>query len=226
MNQNCSSSNRKCVLQELQEVGREIMLLPKETVPFDEFYSNIIGGNTLRAFHRIDKENSGPRTILLDFLKNNELTLIEELKLCKSIEDIDFLSEKLEIALRNELSENVVKRVLASYNSVRKLIDLILEQIVLVSCALDDFRQNLIHLLRVPLDSFILNSSCLFSFNERNQLKLDNIGGGFLSVKTKEQYYAVQSHLRNVAESNNIDHPIYFDVLWRDRINYQYNLFE
>jgi hypothetical protein len=42
MNQNCSSSNRKCVLQELQEVGREIMLLPKKTLPFDEFYSNII----------------------------------------------------------------------------------------------------------------------------------------------------------------------------------------
>ena len=226
MNQNCSSSTRKCVLQELQQVGKEIMLLPKKTLPFDEFYSNIIGGNTLRAFHRIDKENSGPRAILLDFLTNNELTLIEELKSCKSIEDIDFLSEKLEIALRNELSENVIKRVLDSYNSVRKLIDLILEQIVLVCCDLDGFRKKLIHLLRVPLDSFILNSSCLFSFNERKQLNLDNNGGGFLSIKTKEQYYAIQSHLRNVAESNKIDHPIYFDVLWRDRINYQYNLFE
>ena len=151
---------------------------------------------------------------------------LEELKLCKSTQDIDFLSEKLEIALRNELSENVIKRVLVSYNSVRKLIDLILEQIVLVFCDLDGFRKKLIHLLRVPLDSFILNSSCLFSFNERKQLNLDNNVGGFLSIKTKEQYYAIQSHLRNVAESNKIDHPIYFDVLWRDRINYQYNLFE
>jgi hypothetical protein len=224
MNQNCSSSTRKCVLQELQQVGREIMLLPKETVPFDEFYSNIIGGNTLRTFHRIDKENSGPRTIILNFLNKNELTLIENLKSCKSIEDIDFLSEKLENTLRNELAENVVKRVLASYNSVRKLIDLFLEQIVLVCCDLDGFRKKLIHLLRVPLDSFILNSSCLFSFNERKQLNLDNNAGGFLSIKTKEQYYAIQSHLRNVAESNKIDHPIYFDVLWRDRITYTNNI--
>lgn len=224
MNTNCSSSTRKCVLQELQEVGRELMLLPKKTLPFDEFYSDIIGGNTLRAFQKIDKENRGPQAIILNFLASNKLSLIEELKLCKSVEDIDFLSEKLEFALRNELSENVIKRVLASYNSVRKLIDLILEQIVLVSCALDDFRQNLIHLLRVPLDSFILNSSCLFSFNERKQLNLDNNGGGFLSIKTKEQYYAIQSHLRNVAESNKIDHPIYFDVLWRDRITYTNNI--
>jgi hypothetical protein len=217
-------SNRKCVLQELQEVGREIMLLPKKTLPFDEFYSNIIGGNTLRAFHRIDKENRGPQAIILNFLAINKLSLIENLKTCKSIEHIDFLSEKLEISLRNELSENVIKRVLDSYNSVRKLIDLILEQIVLLSCALDDFRQELIHILRVPLDSFILNSSCLFSFNERKQLNLDNNGGGFLSVKTKEQYYGIQSHLRNVAESNKIDHPIYFDVLWRDRITYTKNI--
>jgi hypothetical protein len=226
MNQNCSSSTRKCVLQELQEVGREIMLLPKKTLPFDEFYSNIIGGNTLRAFQKIDKENRGPQAIILNFLAINKLSLIENLKTCNSIEHIDFLSEKLEISLRNELSENVIKRVLASYNSVRKLIDLILEQIVLVCCDLDGFRKKLIHLLRVPLDSFILNSSCLFSFNERKQLNLDNNAGGFLSIKTKEQYYAIQSHLRNVAESNKIDHPIYFDVLWRDRINYQYNLFE
>ena len=82
MNTNCSSSTRKCVLQELQQVGKEIMLLPKKTLPFDEFYSNIIGGNTLRAFHRIDRENSGPRTILLDFLKNNKLTLKDR---CKTI---------------------------------------------------------------------------------------------------------------------------------------------
>lgn len=224
MNQNCSSSTRKCVLQELQEVGREIMLFPKKTLSFDEFYSNIIGGNTLRAFHRIDKENSGPREIILNFLTCNKLSLIGDLNSCKSIEDIDFLSEKLEIALRNELSENVIKRVLASYNSVRKLIDLILEQIVLVCCDLDGFRKKLIHLLRVPLDSFILNSSCLFSFNERKQLNLDNNAGGFLSIKTKEQYYAIQSHLRNVAESNKIDHPIYFDVLWRDRITYTNNI--
>ena len=180
----------------------------------------------LGLFTGLIKENSGPRSIILNFLTSNKLSLIEELKSCKSIEDIDFLSEKLEIALRNELSENVIKRVLVSYNSVRKLIDLILEQIVLVFCDLDGFRKKLIHLLRVPLDSFILNSSCLFSFNERKQLNLDNNGGGFLSIKTKEQYYAIQSHLRNVAESNKIDHPIYFDVLWRDRINYQYNLFE
>ena len=52
----------------------------------------------------------------------------------------------------------------------------------------------------------------------------NNNGGGFLSIKTKEQYYAIQSHLRNVAESNKIDHPIYFDVLWRDRITYTNNI--
>ena len=224
MNQNCTSTNRKCVLQELQDVGRKIMLHPTDTPKLDEFITRIIAGNTLRVFHRIDQTQKGPKEIIQIFLNESKESLIDDLKNCNSTEDIDFVSEKLEKSLKEKLAENVQDGVLSSYNSVRKLIDLILEHLVLISEELKEHRPKLIHFLRVPLDSYILNSSCLFSFSERELLNLKRNQGGFLSIRTKKAYYNIQKHLRCVAESNKIDHPIYFDVLWRDRINYQFNL--
>lgn len=224
MNQNCTSTNRKCVLQELQDVGRKIMLHPTDTPKLDEFITRIIAGNTLRVFHRIDQTQKGPKEIIQIFLNESKEALINDLSNCNSIEALDSLSEKLEKCLKEKLAENVQESVLSSYNSVRKLIDLILEHVVLISEELNDQRQKLIHFLRVPLDSYILNSTCLFSFSEREVLKLEANGLGFLSVKNEEQYYAIQKHLRCVAESNQIDHPIYFDILWRNRIEFKYNI--
>jgi hypothetical protein len=178
----------------------------------------------LRVFHRIYQTQKGPKEIIQIFLNESKESLIDDLKNCNSTEDIDFVSEKLEKCMKEKLAENVQDGVLSSYNSVRKLIDLILEHVVLISEELKEHRPKLIHFLRVPLDSYILNSSCLFSFSERELLKLKANQGGFLSVKNKEQYYEIQKHLRFVSESNNIDHPIYFDVLWRDRINFKFNI--
>jgi len=48
----------------------------------------------------------------------------------------------------------------------------------------------------------------LFSFIERKLFGLKSNGGGFLNIRTKKDYYAIQKHFRCVAESNNIDHPI------------------
>lgn len=224
MNQNCTSTNRKCVLQELQDVGRKIMLHPTDTPKLDEFITRIIAGNTLRVFHRIYQTQKGPKEIIQIFLNESKESLLDDLKNCNSIEDIDFVSERLEKCLKEKLDVNIQDSVLSSYNSVRKLIDLILEHVVLISEELNEHRTKLIHFLRVPLDSYILSSTCLFSFNERKLFGLEVNKAGFLSIESNEQYYKIQKHLRWVAESNKIDHPIYFDVLWRDRINFKFNI--
>ena len=221
----CSSENRKCTLQEVQETGERIMLNASAPINYDTLAKNIISGNTLRAFHRIDVNKSGPKEIINCFLINSKDSIINQLRKCKSAKDFDLLSNELEQTLKKELSKNVRPEILSNYNAVRKIVDLILEHVVLVSEELSTNRQQLIHLLQVPLDSFILNSSCLFTFNERKKFEL-KANAGFLSIKSKEQYNSIQNHLASIANESKIDHPIYFDILWRDRINFKLNILE
>ena len=219
-------TDRKCIFSQIEIAGNRIMYNPKELIYFDEFYNRIVAKNTLRAFHRIHKNNQGPTEIVREFIINSKFQIIEGLKKTKSTKDIDLLSDELYKKLKSSLEINVQDRVLKNYNAVRKLIDLILEHVALIAKELDGFRQEVIKHLRVPLDSFILNSDCLFTYAEREEFKLGKIGSGFLRIETKEQYYRVQNHLLQVTASCGISYPIYFDVLWRDRINYQSNLFE
>lgn len=219
----CSSENRKCILQEVQETGECIMLNASKPIDYDTLAKSIISGNTLRAFHRIDVNKSGPKEIINYFLINSKDSIIKGLTKCTCAKDFDLLSNELEQTLKKELSKNVRPEILSNYNAVRKIIDLILEHVVLVSNELSNYRQQLIHFLRVPLDSFILNSSCLFTFNERKKFEL-KANAGFLSVKKKEQYDSIQNHLASIANESKIDHPIYFDILWRDRINFKFNI--
>lgn len=225
MSTQCSSENRKCTLQEVQEIGECIMLNASKSLDYDTLAKSIFSGNTLRAFHRIDVNKSGPKEIINYFLINSKDSITKGLSKCTCAKDFDLLSNELEQTLKKELSKNVRPEILSNYNAVRKIIDLILEHVVLVSNELSNYRQQLIHFLRVPLDSFILNSSCLFTFDERKNFELKT-NAGFLSIKNEEQYDIIQNHLASIANESKIDHPIYFDILWRDRINFKLNILE
>jgi hypothetical protein len=184
MNTICIVKGRKCTLQEVQEIGESIMLNASKPIDYDTLSKSIISGNTLRAFHRIDINKSGPKEIMNYFLINSKDSIIKGLTKCKCAKDFDFLSHELEQTLKKELSKNVRPEILSNYNAVRKIIDLILEHVLLVSKELSNYRQQLIHFLRVPLDSFILNSSCLFTFNERKKFEL-KVNAGFFKCQEK-----------------------------------------
>ena len=217
-------SNRNCIFEEIQSAGNRIMLNPAKPLEFEKFYMKIVGGNTLRAFHRKDNNATGPTEIVRDFIFSSKVQIIEGLKKAKNSADIDQLSDELFQELKEKLEVNVQDHVLKNYNAVRKLVDLILEHVALIATELNENRKQIIPYLRVPLDSFILNSDCLFKYQEREDFSLKANGGGFLSVRDKDQYHRIQNHLIKVAQSCKISNPIYFDVLWRDRINYQFNL--
>jgi hypothetical protein len=55
---------------------------------------------------------------------------------------------------------------------------------------------------------------------------LGKLGSGFMKIESLETYYEIQTHLRKLASSEKIDHSIYFDALWRDRINFKINILE
>jgi hypothetical protein len=56
--------DRKCTLQEVQDSGESIMLNASNHIDYDTLAKSIISGNTLRAFHRIDVNKSGPKEII------------------------------------------------------------------------------------------------------------------------------------------------------------------
>ena len=213
------------MFHKIQLVGQNIMASAKG-IPFNEFSHRIIGANTFRAFHRIDANGSGPKELFIEFLMEEKDRITSGLQSCKEIQEIDRLSEELHSKLKEKLSLNVKVHILENYNAVRKLVDLTLEHIGLLSNELSDYREDFIHLLRVPLDSYILNSSCLLSYNDKKKYNLGRSGLGFMKIKSPESYYEIQDHLRKLARSEKIDHPIYFDVLWRDRMNYKINILE
>jgi hypothetical protein len=217
-------SNRNCIFQEIQSAGDRIMLNPNKPLAFEKFYMKIVGGNTLRAFHRKDINKIGPTEIVREFIRNSKDQIIAGLKVAKSTSDIDLLSDELFRELKVKLVVNVQDHVLQNYNAVRKLVDLILEHVALIATELNDYRKQIIPILRVPLDSFILNSDCIFTYTEREKFDLGANGRGFSSIQDKDQYDRIQAHLIQVAKSCGVSFPIYFDVLWRDRINYQFNL--
>jgi hypothetical protein len=217
-------SNRNCIFQEIQSAGDRIMLNPKITLVYDEFYREIFGGNTLRAFHRKDINKIGPTEIVREFIRNSKDQIIDSLKKVNSTADIDQISDELLQELKVKLVVNVQDRVLQNYNAVRKLVDLILEHVALIATELNENRKQIIPSLRVPLDSFILNSDCLFTFTEREKFGLGANVSGFLSVHDQDQYGRIQNHLIQVAKSCKISCPIYFDVLWRDRANFKNNI--
>ena len=217
-------SNRNCIFQEIQSAGDRIMLNPAKPLGFEKFYMKIVGGNTLRAFHRIDTNSTGPTEIIREFIRNSKDQIIDGLKKVNSTADIDQLSDELFQELKVKLEVNVQDHVLKNFNAVRKLVDLILEHVALIAMELNDYRKQIIPFLCVPLDSFILNSDCLFTYTERENFGLGANGSGFLSVQDQDQYDRIQNHFIQVAKSCKISYPIYFDVLWRDRMNYQFNL--
>jgi hypothetical protein len=88
-------TNRNCIFQEILSAGDRIMLNPDVPLDFDKFYIRIVGGNTLRAFHRKEKNGVGPTEIVRDFIKSSKVRIIEGLKKAKSTNDIESLSDEL-----------------------------------------------------------------------------------------------------------------------------------
>jgi hypothetical protein len=123
--------------------------------------------------------------------------------------------------LRERLT-NIRPAQLQSYNKVRKVVDLYLEQLVALASELNQFRTTLVPLLRVPLDTWIFSQQCLFDDQD-----LRNAGvrrnSGFGALTTEDNYRALQQRLSFRADAcsqhhGDVDfHPIYFDLLWGNR---------
>ena len=126
---------------------------------------------------------------------------------------------------------NIKPDQLASYNKVRKPIDLYIEHLVAMSFELEDDRQVLVPLLFLPLDGQILESSELFTDQELAQHGLRR-SSTYSEVMTEESYLALQGIITRRAsevacELGRSFWAIYFDLIWNGRHScWGGNLFE
>lgn len=172
----------------------------------------IISSNTFRGFHKINKNGKGCKCIAHEYFESNQKRIIKKLGQITNRYELDKFSDKLTNELKQKLT-NIKKEKLKSYNKVRKLIDLYLEHLVLLSSnTFITNRNKLLLILFIPLDQHILT-------NMRDYLKPEKIPSKptMSSVIDKAMYDRIQKKLSVFCKQHKIPAPIALDLLWRDR---------
>lgn len=175
-----------------------------------------VAPNTWRAFHTIDKTKTGASEIYKNYFIKNKDVIINELKNMKSSSELDELEEMILGEIRIELT-NILPKMLRSYNRLRKPIDLYIEHIVSMAVELENYRERLIPLLFLPIDSEILSSEHIFEVCELNRCGL-NRKSSYGNINDKQTYDYLQELLIEKASMINRDfNRIFFDLFWNDR---------
>jgi hypothetical protein len=233
------------ILSALIEKGGLIFLEPKPLYSWDDIVLGCavarkkgsmrsmaaVSKNTWRGFHKISKVGKGASDVFNSYFVGNKDTVIGYLEGIRNKEELDKIENFICEEIREELRKNIKHEQLNRYNKVRKPIDLYIEHLVAMSEELDVKRPNLIPLLSVPLDSWILASPVCFTSDQLSEVSVYR-GAPFSEVRTELQYRMLQGFLRERAneishQSKAVFHPIYFDLLWSDRyMRWGGNLFE
>lgn len=182
--------------------------------------------NTWRAFHREDKSGHGAKDVFIPYFSDNpgRDQIIQQLAEVQSINELDDLSNRMCIQLRHELATGNIKSSQLTpnkYNKIRKPVDIYLEQLVSLATELTPYRERLIPMLRVPLDTWIFGHPSLFTVASLRAAGLRR-NSGFGELELEADYLQLQSQLRGLAAQCSVHHnipfhPIYFDLLWGNR---------
>lgn len=224
--------------------AQQLFLRPKRTYPWDDIVRGArvldrrgrtrtipaVGSNTFRAFHRINKRAQGPQASFVQFFLSQKATLLSGLQKIDKCSDLHSLSNAMKADLVARLG-NIRPDQLTSYNKVRKLVDLYLEHLVSMADELAPLRSQLVPLLFLPLDSWILQCGHVFSPAELKAHDLKPTDS-FGAIRDEVTYLSLQRLATGKARQHTTKlgarfHPIYFDLFWNNRYkNWGENLFE
>lgn len=151
--------------------------------------------------------------------------IINELKQIRTREEMDVFEHKLYRILYEALLPNSNQTLLnESYNRIRKIVDLYIEHIVAMSEEIDnETRKQLMPLLFLPIDSWIINNEEIFDNESIRRWGLTR-KSSFGEIRTKDLYDDMQQYV--VKKANEVSvrlgrqfNVIYFDVFWNNRLN-------
>lgn len=179
-----------------------------------------VAPNTWRGFHKINKANEGAGTVFKDYLIQNKDVIIAKLKEISTAEQLDVFEDSLCTGIKVNL-RNIKHSMMHSYNKLRKPVDLYIEHIVAMASELDGYRDQLVKLLFIPLDSQMFQSLYIFDINDLSKYSLSR-RCSFSDVDTKPKYDGLQSILaskaRSISHTCGVEYErIYFDLIWGDR---------
>jgi len=176
--------------------------------------------NTFRGFHKIDKDGPGAGMAFRDYFVGHRDELVSALADTRSVEDLHTLLNRVSEAIRKGLG-NIKPSMLASYNKIRKPVDLYIEHLVAMAEELDESREQLIPLVNLPLDSQMFQQPEVFREAEIRKVGISR-RSTYMGVRSENTYRYLQDVLRARAEmlshtAGRPFHPIYFDLLWNNR---------
>lgn len=143
----------------------------------------------------------------------------------KSREALDAFEHELYKGLQTALlpysTSNLINE---SYNRTRKIVELYLEHIVSMATEIsDDHRKDIVPLLFLPIDSWIMAKEFIFDDYNLARWGLKR-NSSFGSIRSKALFDDMQRYLMKKAQEIStiigVDfHVIYFDVFWNNRLD-------
>ena len=179
-----------------------------------------VAQNTFRGFHKIDKTCPGAKKEFIEYFVDHKPAIMDQLNQVENRSDLNEISTSICREIKARLVNNRPDQ-LASYNKIRKPVDLYIEHLVAMSSELTQSRQTLIPLLFLPLDSQVFQHTELFTIDQLKSQGLKR-SSTFQFVRSTETYTALQQMLQKKTEklSRELNSPfyvIYFDLIWNDR---------
>lgn len=180
-----------------------------------------VAENSWRGFHRTDKRCGGAMAPFHHyFAVDPGVALVQQLSAIHTRQELNQFANDISTQIRDRLTNTKLSQ-LASYNRLRKPIDLYLEHLVAMSNELEPHRTRLVPLLSLPLDSQMFENPLLFSETELKDARLRR-SSSYGELRSEQTYRNLQNRVverARVCEEHHCApfHPIYFDLLWNNR---------
>ena len=230
------------IATKLASRGREVFIRPTTVYTWNEIINGCVvygksksqravSANTWRRLHRKDNTSMGPSKVFVLYFNDKKKQLLNALADINCLDDYHAMLNDVRQDLLPQLNNHIKQNIIASYNAVRKPIDLYLEHLVAMAKELNEHREKLVPFLSLPLDSYMMASPDCF---EDKELKRNDIqrGDGYPHVRTEAAYIDLQQALRGrcdmLSDMTGADvYPIFLDLLWGQRLfRLGNNLFE
>lgn len=177
-------------------------------------------GVTFRGFYKIDKSLTGAKEVYDRFFLENKESILRRLQNIEDQSNLHDLSDEWRQSIVRQLG-NIRPEHVKSYGKTRKPIDLYTMNLIALSAEAGILRERIVPLLLLPLDSQMFQKA--FSADELRPFGLTS-RSTYGDLRSEKDYTALQGvanrRARDLTKQFGTSvHPIYLEMLWRNRMS-------